>query len=57
MLPFDPPENIRKPKVFCFQGDQKGILGRKGLNEDLYRFRYGMKLKIVPQSCINGAKG
>ena len=32
MLPFDPPENIRKPSVFwCFQGDQKGTLGRKGL--------------------------
>ena len=26
MFPFDPPENIRKPKV-----DQKGTLGRKGL--------------------------
>ena len=33
MFPFDPPENIRKPKVFrCFQGDQKGTLGSKGLN-------------------------
>ena len=32
MFPYDPPENIRKPKVFCcFQGDQKGTLGRKGL--------------------------
>ena len=32
MFPFDPPEIIRKPKVFrCFQGDQKGTLGRKGL--------------------------
>ena len=32
MFPFDPPENIRKPKVFwCFQGDQKGTLGSKGL--------------------------
>ena len=32
MFPFDPPENIRKPLVFwCFQGDQKGTLGRKGL--------------------------
>ena len=26
MFPFEPPENIRKPKV-----DQKGTLGRKGL--------------------------
>ena len=33
MFPFDPPENIRKPKVFqCFQEDQKGTLGRKGLS-------------------------
>ena len=32
MLPFDHPENIGKPKVFsCFQGDEKGALGRKGL--------------------------
>ena len=35
MFPFDPPENIRKPKVFwCFQGDQKGTLGSKGLTVD-----------------------
>ena len=33
MFPFDPPEKIRKPKVFrCFQGDQKGTLGSKGLS-------------------------
>ena len=32
MFLFDPPVNFRKPKVFwCFQGDQKGTLGRKGL--------------------------
>ena len=32
MSPFDPYENIRKPLVFwCFQGDQKGTLGRKEL--------------------------
>ena len=32
IFPFAPPENIRKPKVFwCFQGDQKGTLGSKGL--------------------------
>ena len=32
MFPFDPPENIRKPKVFwCFQGDQRRTLGRKEL--------------------------
>ena len=30
MFFFDPPENIRKSKVFWyFQGDQKGTLGRK----------------------------
>ena len=33
MFPFDAPENIRKPKFYdVFRGDQKGILGRKGLN-------------------------
>ena len=31
MFLLDPPENIRKPLVFCFQGDQKGTLGKKGL--------------------------
>ena len=32
MFPIDPPENNKKPLVFsCFQGDQKGILGRNGL--------------------------
>ena len=31
-FPFDHPENTRKPLVWgCFQGDQKGTLGRKGL--------------------------
>ena len=36
MFPFDPPENNRKPLVFCcFQGDQKGILGKKGLRRIL----------------------
>ena len=33
MFHFDPPENIRKSKVFwCFQRDQKRTLGRKGLS-------------------------
>ena len=32
MFPFDPPENIRKPKIFCFQGGQKGTLRRKGFS-------------------------
>ena len=32
LLNFEPPENIRKPLVFsCFQGKQKGALGRQGL--------------------------
>ena len=35
MFPFDPPENIRKPLVFwCFQGDQIGTLGSKGLKQN-----------------------
>ena len=39
MFPFDPPENIRKPKVFsCFQGDQMGTLGRKGLKDKHKQF-------------------
>ena len=29
MVPFDPPENILKPSVFCFQWDQKGTLEEK----------------------------
>ena len=30
MFPFDPPENIRKPKVLqCFKGDQKKTLEKK----------------------------
>ena len=30
MFPFDPTENIRKPKVFwCFQGGSKGYTGKK----------------------------
>ena len=33
MFPFDQPENIRKPLIFDFQGDQKGTLGRKKLIE------------------------
>ena len=27
-----PPENIRKPKVFCFQGVEKEISGMKWVN-------------------------
>ena len=33
MFPFDPPENIRKPKVFwCFQEDQKETLREKRIS-------------------------
>ena len=41
MFSFDLSENIRKPLVFwCFQGDQKGILGRKELKNiaSIYTF-------------------
>ena len=39
MFPFNSPEKIRKPKVFwCFQGDQKGTLGREGLKKDYWIF-------------------
>ena len=32
IFPFDPPENIKKPKFFqCFWGDQTGTLGKKKL--------------------------
>ena len=32
IFPFDPPENIRKPKViWCYQGNQRETLERKGL--------------------------
>ena len=37
MFPFDLSENIRKPLVLCFQGDQKVRLGRKGLKV-IYNF-------------------
>ena len=47
MFPFDPPENIRKPKVFwCFQGDQKRTLGRKGFNLFYQYFRKIRKRSI-----------
>ena len=37
MFHFDPPENAWKTLVFlCFQGDQGGMLGRKGLNNVHY---------------------
>ena len=44
MLPFEPPENIRKPLVcWCFQGEQKGIVGRKGLNTGWGKFQKILK--------------
>ena len=37
MFPFDHPKNIREPLVFwCSQGDQKGILGTKGLTSNKF---------------------
>ena len=52
MFPFDPPENIRKPKVFsCFQGDQKGTLGRKGLNtSEIIKFDKIINFALFPRS-------
>ena len=45
MFPFDSPENIRKPKASrCFQGDQKGTLGRKGL----FNLNFTYHTKLVP---------
>ena len=33
MFSFDPPENIRKPKIFwCFQGGSEGKIGKKMVN-------------------------
>ena len=41
MFPFDPPENIRKPLVFwCFQGDQKGTLGRIWITPSSYLYNF-----------------
>ena len=46
MLSFDSPKNIRKPLVFwCFLGDQKEILGRKGLMEFFY-FSLGKSVEL-----------
>ena len=44
MFPFDPPENIRKPKM-GFQGDQKGALGRKGLNANHFHVLISKSLR------------
>ena len=52
MLPFDPSENIRNPKVFWgFQGDQKGILGRKMLKENyaLFKIYFGCTDLFCPR--------
>ena len=46
MFPFDPPENIRKPKIFCFQGDQMGTLGSKGLRYFEYFFRNMQEIQL-----------
>ena len=56
MFLFDPPENFRKPKVFwCFQGDQKKALGRKGLIlvlSDWLRVQIPFQIwEAVPRRC------
>ena len=45
MFSFDPPENIKKPKVFwCFQGDQKKTLGRTVFKFDIWTGLFAKKL-------------
>ena len=45
MFSFDPPENIKKPKVFwCFQGDQKKILGRTDFKFDIWTGLFAKRL-------------
>ena len=54
MFPIDPPDNIKKSLVFlCFQGDQKGILGRNGLKlgltfQEVSKTNMGKILKLEP---------
>ena len=51
MFPFDPPENIRKLLGFwCFQRDQKGKLGRKGLNGWNTRGRISRHVELLDGS-------
>ena len=61
MFPFDPPENIRKPKAFsCFQGDQKGTLERKGLNKALAAIflpKYFLMILLHTRALYNLDKG
>ena len=52
MFPFDPPEKIKKPKVFWyFQGDQKGALGSNGLNIHKVYWKVSAVWQI---SCLSG---
>ena len=52
-VPFWPPGNMRKPRVFwCFQGDQKRTLGRKGLKKS--RPRFSLTRKPFGSLEING---
>ena len=54
MFPFDPNENIRKPLVFCFQGDQKGTLGRKGLTLCIYIYGRGKLMAVTLSNSFSG---
>ena len=48
ILLFDPPENIMKPKVLCFQRTQKRTLGRKGFWTNYIQSESGMlRSKII----------
>ena len=56
MFSFDSPENIRKPLVFwCFQGDQKEALGRKGLKNVCQRKSILYPLKTVGILIFSGS--
>ena len=48
MFLFDPLENIRKPLVFCFQGDQKGTLVIKWLNNGTDVVESKFNITILP---------
>ena len=41
ILLFDPPENIMKPKVLCFQRTQKEHWGEKGFGQTIFKVKPG----------------
>ena len=58
MFPFDLPENIRIPLVFwCFQEDQKGTLGRKGLKQNKSVSVHQRKLQILATEIFKTKNG